>query len=94
MGDRQPKDSSERVRAGPNILIYATPVFCGFYQQACGKSRGNTGGFSRVLPLKWLCYVAATRVMQSLHKNENLLFKRFQDFLVQSLHLSARRSPF
>ena len=32
--------------------------------------------------------------MQSLHKNENLLFKDFQDFLVRSQHLSEKRIPF
>jgi Phage integrase, N-terminal SAM-like domain len=33
-------------------------------------------------------------VMQSLHKNENLLFKDFQDFLVRSQHLPEKRIPF
>jgi len=32
--------------------------------------------------------------MQSLHKNENLLFKDFQDFLVRSQQLSENRIPF
>ena len=38
--------------------------------------------------------MANTGVMQSLHKNENLLFKDFQDFLVQSQHLFEKRIPF
>ena len=32
--------------------------------------------------------------LQSLHKNENLLFKDFQDFLVRSQHLPEKRIPF
>jgi len=32
--------------------------------------------------------------MQSLHKNENLLFKDFQDFLLRSQHLPEKRIPF
>ena len=32
--------------------------------------------------------------MQSLHKNENLLFKDFQDFLVRSQQLPEKRIPF
>jgi len=32
--------------------------------------------------------------MQSLHKNENLLFKDFQDFLVRSQQLPQKRIPF
>jgi hypothetical protein len=38
----------------------------------------------KVLALKKACYVALTGVMQSLHKNENQLFKDFQAFLVRS----------
>jgi Phage integrase, N-terminal SAM-like domain len=32
--------------------------------------------------------------MQSLYKNENLLFKDFQDFLVRNQHLPEKRIPF
>ena len=42
------------------------------------------GRFLRVFRLKNLHNVAKNNIMQPLHKNENLLFKDFQNFLLQS----------
>jgi hypothetical protein len=56
--------------------------FRGLNQDAWGNPRGKPG-LRRVLPLKKPCYVAHTGVMQSLHKNEILLFMDFQDFLAR-----------
>jgi hypothetical protein len=50
-------------------------------------------GFGRVLALKNPCYVAGTGVMQLLHKNENLLFQDFQEFLGQGQQLPQIRIP-
>jgi len=50
-------------------------------------------GFGRVLVLKKPCYVAHTGVMQSQHKNENLLFKDFQVLLARKQHLPENRKP-
>ncbi len=50
--------------------------FRGLYQGAWGKPRGKPG-LGRVLPLKKPRYVAHTGVMQSMYKNEILLFMDF-----------------
>jgi hypothetical protein len=69
--------------------------FPGFYQKIGRKSRGKPdleGFYSPGMP----CYVAQVDVMQSPHKNENLLFKNFEDFLVQRQHsmgIEISRSP-
>ena len=52
------------------------------------------GVFTGIFALKQPCYVADTGVMQPPHKNENLLFKVFQDFLIRSQHLPEKRIPF
>jgi len=67
--------------------------FRGLYQGGKGQSRANPG-FGRVLSLKEPCYIVNPGVMQSLHKNENLLSKDFQDFLVRSQQLPQKRIPF
>jgi len=38
--------------------------------------------------------MADNRIMQPPHKNENLLFKDFQDFILRSQHLPEKRIPF
>ena len=72
---------------GPTLYFMQRLSFRGLYQGAWGKPRGKPG-LGRVLPLKKPCYVAGNGVMQSLHKNENLLFKDFQDFLAR-VHIQA-----
>ena len=59
------------------------------------KGHGGKQGGTRVLagfyPSGKPWYVAHTGVMQSLHTNENLLFKNFQDFLIQRKHAEENR---
>ncbi len=48
--------------------------------------KGKTGFWQGFTPLGSHVFVTHIGVMQSLRKNENLLFKNFQDFLVQRQH--------
>ena len=68
-----------------------------FFRQILSINAGQDKarwGFYRLFALKQPCYVADTGVMRPPHKNENLLFKDFQDFLVRSQQLPPKRIPF
>jgi len=67
----------------PDILFHAEIIFIKLSEGEelnQGENRILAGFCAPGKP----CCVVYTRVMQSLHRNEKILFKDFQDFLLQS----------
>ena len=75
-----------------NIIFYAATVFFKS-QPKIGYKSSEKGRFPRVFGLKELYNIAGNNIMQRLYKNENLLFKGFQDFISQKQHMPENCPP-